>query len=148
MSLRGALLLALCAGLSGCAGAVAEVDAAMDGDPARPSAASWLRTELYVAVGRVDAPEGPRIDAVTWRAFLDAEVTPRFPDGFSVLDAYGQWRGRDTGHIGRLASKVIVILHPDTPGDRARIEEVRRAFKTRFGHDSVLRATGPVEVSF
>ncbi len=120
----------------------------MDGDPARPAAASWLRTELYVAVGRADDPAGPRIDPETWRAFLDAEVTPRFPDGFSVLDAYGQWRGRESGRIGRLDSKVIVILHPDAPDARERVEALRRAFKTRFGQDSVLRATGPVEVSF
>lgn len=27
-----------------------------------------------------------------WRAFLAAEVTPRFPDGLTVIDAAGQWR--------------------------------------------------------
>ncbi|MEE4299109.1 MAG: DUF3574 domain-containing protein [Pseudomonadales bacterium] len=125
-----------------------EVTAALNGDATRPASALWLRTELYLAVGRADDPAGPRIDEATWRAFLDAEVTPRFPDGFSVLDAYGQWRGRESGRIGRLESKVIVILHPDAEEADERIEALRRAFKTRFGQYSVLRVTGPVEVSF
>lgn len=149
-ALRTLLPLWIVVALSGCAAAPAPqaVSAAMDGDPSRPAAARWLRTELYVALGRADDPAGPRIDADAWRAFLDAEVTPRFPDGFSVLDAYGQWRGRESGRIGRLDSKVIVILHPDAPEARERVEALRRAFKARFGQDSVLRATGPVEVSF
>ena len=130
------------------AGSDAAPDAAMHGDPDRPAQARWLRTELYVAVGRADDPDGPRIDEATWRGFLDAEVTPRFPDGFSVHDAYGQWRSRDGERIGRLDSRVIVVLHPDTADARARVEAVRRAFKARFGHDSVLRATVPVDVSF
>jgi hypothetical protein len=115
----------------GCVGSVERgPDAAMHGDPDRPAQARWLRTELYVAVGRADDPAGPRIDEATWRAFLDGEVTPRFPDGFSVYDAYGQWR------------------HPDSAEARDRIEAVRGAFKSRFGHDSVLRATGAVDLSF
>lgn len=144
----GLLLAALA--VAGCTapGAGGEVPAAMNGDPARPAEARWLRTELYLAVGRADDPDGPRIDAASWSAFLDDEVTPRFPDGFSVLDAYGQWRRRGSGRIGRLDSKVIVILHADTVDARARVEDLRRAFKVRFGQDSVLRATMPVEVSF
>jgi len=140
----GCLLLCLV----GCVQAPAAPDATLVGDPERPGEDRWLRTELYIAVGRADDPDGPRIDGDTWRAFLDAEVTPRFPDGFTVHDAYGQWRNRDSGRIGRLDSKVIVILHPDDAAARSAVEAIRAAFKARFGHDSVLRATHPIEVSF
>lgn len=123
------------------------VHASMRGDAQRPAAAQWLRTELYFAIARAEAG-AEDIDAPDWQAFLDEEVTPRFPDGFTVLDAYGQWRMRDGERIGRLLTKVMIILHPDTEAALARVEELRLAFKHRTGQDSVLRATTPVDVSF
>ena len=33
------------------------------------------------------------VSDTAWREFLAAEITPRFPDGLTVLDAAGQWRG-------------------------------------------------------
>ncbi|HSG89896.1 MAG TPA: DUF3574 domain-containing protein [Pseudomonadales bacterium] len=122
--------------------------AVMAGDPGRPAAALWLRTELYFATGRADGPSDRGVTPEAWQTFLDEDVTPRFPDGFTVHDAYGQWRSRDGARIGRLLTKVIVILHPDTQDARARVDAVRQAFKVRTGQDSVLRATAPVEVSF
>ncbi|MFO1448631.1 MAG: DUF3574 domain-containing protein [Opitutaceae bacterium] len=121
--------------------------ATLQGDSQRPAHARWLRTELYLAVGRVDAP-GSGTDEAGWRAFLDREVTPRFPDGFSVVDAYGQWRDRTRSEPGRLLSKVIVILHEDTPARAADIDAIRVAWKQQTGAQSVLRASSPVDVSF
>ena len=62
------------------------------------------------------------VDPAGWREFLDREVTPRFPDGLIVFDAYGQWLSREQAMPGRLRSKLLVILHPDTPEHRARID--------------------------
>ena len=53
-----------------------------------------------------------------WRGFLAAEVTPRFPDGLTVLDANGQWRG-DDDVILRERSKVLLILAPQDGDARA-----------------------------
>lgn len=131
--------------------ATAEVSApavaAFSGDQARPEAARWLRSELYFGIGPADSTDGGAAD-LRWRAFLDREVTPRFPDGLTVFDAYGQWltRGRDTP--GCLRSKVLVILHEDTPANRASIEAIRRAWKDSTRQQSVLLATEVVEVSF
>jgi Protein of unknown function (DUF3574) len=120
--------------------------ATLQGDAARPEAAHWLRSELYFGIGPADAPDG--VADARWRAFLDKEVTPRFPDGLTVLDAYGQWltRGRETP--SRLRSKVLVILHEDTPGNRASIDAIRRAWKGGTHNQSVLLATESVEISF
>ena len=47
---------------------------------------------------------GGMVSAAQWQQFVDSEVTPRFPDGFTVLTTLGQWRGaggmiaRETGH--------------------------------------------------
>src|SRR5690242_7958401 len=46
-----------------------------------------------------------------WTVFLRDEVTPRFPEGLTVLQSRGQWRD-STGHIEREAGYVLTLLHP------------------------------------
>jgi hypothetical protein len=63
----------------------------LTGDPAHPRQTSgWVDTKLYFGLGPADRPE-KGISEAHWRDFLDKEVTPRFPDGLSVVDVYGQW---------------------------------------------------------
>jgi len=97
----------------------------------------WLRTELYLAA----------VDADDWEAFVAERVTPRFPGGFTVFDARGQWQPPQ-GEIRRLATKVLVILHPPTPEAEQAIEAIRREYCSAFSQQSVLRATSPALVSF
>ncbi|UWF51938.1 DUF3574 domain-containing protein [Pseudomonas sp. N3-W] len=119
----------------------------LQGDATRPAQAQWLRTELYFSVGPLEGKEGV-ISPARWRTFLDQEVTPRFPDGFSVLDAYGQWRDHGAKEPERLGTKVIVILHENTPQRGKDIEAIRLAWKRITGDLSVLRLSQPAEVSF
>ena len=122
--------------------------AAMEGDATRPSAASgWVRSELYFGVG-TEGDAASTISEARWQAFLDQEVTPRFPDGLTVFDAYGQWRFRGEAGPQRQRSKVLVILHEDTPQRRADIEAIRRAWKQATQHQSVLWSQQPATVSF
>jgi hypothetical protein len=122
--------------------------ASLHGDAAHPAQAPhWLRTELYFGIGPVDQPDKGVSDA-QWRAFLDREVSTRFPDGLSVFDIYGQWRGQQQRGIERLHSKVIVLLHADAPQPSADIEAIRAAWKTMTGDQSVLRVTQPADVWF
>ncbi|MFZ3283982.1 DUF3574 domain-containing protein [Pseudomonas sp.] len=119
----------------------------LQGDAARPAQAQWLRTELYFSVGSIDGKEGA-VSPARWREFLDKEVTPRFPDGFSVLDAYGQWRDKGAKEPERLSTKVIVILHEDSAKNGVSIEAIRLAYKRITGDLSVLRLSQPAQVSF
>ena len=113
----------------------------------RPAQSSgWVRSELYFAVGNEDGTDV--IDDARWRAFLDAEVTPRFPDGLTVLDGYGQWRFQQDGRLVRQRAKVLVVLHEDGARRREDIEAIRLAWKRMTGHESVLWARSAVEVSF
>lgn len=128
--------------LNGCA-----TTASMHGDASRPAQSSgWIRSELYFAVGNEDGTG--IIDDARWRAFLDAEVTPRFPDGLTVLDGYGQWRFQQDGRLVRQRAKVLVVLHEDGARRREDIEAIRLAWKRMTGHESVLWARSAVEVSF
>jgi hypothetical protein len=125
----------------------AQVTASLQGDAARPESAHWLRNELYFAVGPMDAPDDD-IREIRWHAFLDKEVTPRFPDGLTVLDAYGQWRDRANTAPGRLRSKILIILCEDTASNRAAIDAIRVAYKKATRDKSVMLTTERVDISF
>lgn len=127
--------------------------AQLQGDAARPAeAGGWVRSELYFGVGEESGDsKREQTDAISeaqWRAFLDKEVTPRFPDGLTVFDAYGQWLFRGAPEPNRLRTKVLVILHEDSPQRRNDIEAIRLAWKQATHHQSVLWARQAVDVSF
>ena len=122
------------------------------GDAAHPDVAkNWVRTELYFGLG-VISDQGEESNAAAnekrWREFLDREVTPRFQEGLSVFDVYGQWRTQGQNHVERLHSKVIMLLHADAPKQRADVDAIRAAWKKETGDLSVLRVTQAADVSF
>jgi hypothetical protein len=126
------LLLALVLATAGCR--TPEVDETTD----RPTVTSnWIRTELYF--GAVPQPD--------WDRFLAEVVTPRFPAGFSVFEAKGQWRNQ-SGQINQVPTRVLLVLHPASTASSGALEEIRREFNARFHHESVLRADTPAKVSF
>lgn len=145
-AMAGVLVLGL---VAGCAmQPAAPAGAVLQGDAAHPASTNgWVETRLYFGLGRVDKPESG-VSEQAWRAFLDQEVTPRFPDGLSVIDVYGQWQGRQQATPERLRSKQLVIDYPDTAENRAKVEAIRAAWKQRTGDQSVLRVTQPADVSF
>ena len=89
---------------------------------------------------------GGKTDA-RWRQFLAHEVTPRFPDGLTVYDTYGQWRDPRRNMIVRERSRVLRIIVPvDGAGDK--IAAVAAAYKKQFSQKSVGVVTRPACVSF
>jgi hypothetical protein len=80
-----------------------------------------------------------------WRRFLDEEVTPRFPAGFSVADIDGQYRNAG-GMIARERSKQLLIV--GRGGDEAKLNAIRDAYKRRFNQESVLLVESPVCAAF
>src|SRR5271154_2329863 len=106
-------------------GHAAAQSSTLKGDPAHPAhAQGWVDTRLYFGLGRVEAGSDEavaghseaRVTNAGWLEFLDKEVTPRFPDGLSVMDVYGQWQGKTMSKPERLRSKLLVIDFPD-PGE-------------------------------
>lgn len=122
--------------------------ATLHGDKAHPAkTAGWVDTQLYFGLGPADDP-GKGVSEAGWRDFLDTEVTPRFPDGLSVLDVYGQWQGKHETAPERIRSKMLVIDYPRTADNEAKIEAIRIAWKKKTGDQSVLKVTQPADVSF
>jgi hypothetical protein len=120
----------------------------LTGDPAHPGRTSgWVDTRLFFGMGPADHPD-QGISETRWREFLDREVTPRFPDGLSVADIYGQWQGKGQSAPERLRSKVLIIDYRDTQENRDKIDAIRAAWKKLTGDQSVMRVTQPADVSF
>jgi hypothetical protein len=83
-----------------------------------------------------------------WARFVDREITPRFPDGLSVVDAKGQWRDRERNVIVREPSKLVTIVLPGDPADQIRLGQIIEAYKRRFKQQSVGVIVRPACVSF
>ena len=88
------------------------------------------------------------VGEAAWRDFLDHEVTPRFPDGLTVVSALGQWRDRATGEIVREPSKLVMIVLPGNPDDQARLEAIAAAYKRQFRQQSVGIIVQPACAAF
>jgi hypothetical protein len=98
------------------------------------SSSVQIRTNLYFGMLR---PKGGSVSELEWQLFLRDEVTKRFPDGLTVWDAQGQWRGPG-GHVDHEQSKVLLIVHPDTPVARQSIQDIIAAYRKAFEQESVL----------
>jgi len=102
------------------------------------------RAELFF--GR-DIGDRLGVSDADFQAFVDQELTPRFPDGLTVLDAAGQWRGA-SGVIGREPSKLVILVLPGRTGGEDRLDAVRRAYRTRFSQEAVLMTVQPTCMGF
>lgn len=100
-------------------------------------------TELFFGRG---AGSRRVVTEARWEAFLAREITPRFPDGLTVVDARGQWRDPAAGRIAREATKLVVLVTPadaasGTASRQDRVAAVVEAYKRRFRQKSVLVLT-------
>jgi hypothetical protein len=87
-------------------------------------------------------------DAAAWQAFLAERVTPRFPSGFTVIEASGQWQQRSSGRIIRQSSTVIEIAAPRSPEVVWKLEEIRADYRQVFRQESVGLVVGENCFSF
>lgn len=110
----------------------------------RAGSARMERVELLFGMGRKG---GGEIGEGEWRGFLETDVTPRFPDGLTVLTGYGQWRD-GAGAISKEPSRVLLIWARPGASNNDKIESIRAVWKSRFGHESVMRVDETSCVSF
>jgi hypothetical protein len=88
------------------------------------------------------------VSRAEWEEFAATEVTPRFPDGFTVLDGRGQWRNPDTGALAREDSLVVLVVAAPGPETTRRLEETAAAWRRQFRQRSVGIVTAPVCAAF
>jgi hypothetical protein len=88
------------------------------------------------------------VSEAEWGHFVDREISPRFPDGLTVLDAKGEWRDTARKTLVHEPSKVVEIVLPGQPDDVARLQEIAAAYKSRFRQQSVGLLVRTACVSF
>jgi uncharacterized protein DUF3574 len=135
------LLLTLLVVTPACAPAVTP---SADPTPAAPVATA-LRCEAgdtamvrdVVYFGR-NRPDGGTVSDAEWEAYLDSVVTPRFPAGFTVVEAEGHWRG-ESGVVERERTEVLTLLHPGDETSREAVRALTEEYIRRFHQEAVLR---------
>ncbi|MCU0984310.1 MAG: DUF3574 domain-containing protein [Acetobacteraceae bacterium] len=106
-------------------------------------APSFVQSTLYL--GR-SIPAGGEVNDEALARFVAEEITPRFPEGFTLVEGSGAWRDRARGDTIRERTMIVILVHP--PARRAAVEEIASAYARRFGQQSVLRVESPAEVRF
>ncbi|MET7861307.1 DUF3574 domain-containing protein [Streptomyces sp. NPDC005318] len=99
---------------------------------------AYIETRLFFGTERPNG--GPAVTDRQFLAFVDEEVTPRFPHGLTVQNGRGQWRDSH-GVIERERSYELILLYPATEA-RLRdpqIERIRNAYENAYAQDSVAR---------
>ena len=108
----------------------------------------YIRTELYFGLNKKD---GSEVTSDEWKKFVDDEVTPRFPDGLTIVEAVGQFRSA-TGVIVHEKSRMLILLYKKKDREKldAGIEAIRKAYCKKLDQESVMRLDlkRSVEVSF
>ena len=89
-----------------------------------------------------------RVSEADFIGFVAREVSPRFPDGFTVIDAAGQWRDARRGTIVHEAAKIIEIVLPAGEDNRPKIDAIVEAYKLQFQQQSVGLIVAPACVRF
>ena len=108
--------------------------AAAPAAPACPAGQEHLRTaQLFLGRQAAGAP----IAAWDLQRFVEQEITPRFPDGVTVVDGGDQWKGSENKMI-REASKVVLVVLPASGDTHHKVEAVRVAYRTKFKQNPVV----------
>ncbi len=87
------------------------------------------------------------VGSARWAKFLAREITPRFPDGLTVVDTAGQWRDPATARIAREPSRLVIIVTGGEGADE-KIAAIVDAYKKRFRQKSVGVVTSAVCAAF
>ena len=90
---------------------------------------------------------GGEISEQQFAEFLSQEVTPAFPAGMTVYDAYGQMQ-HSSGEIVKQKTKVVVLVHKSSKADDDAINRITTAYRSKFGNPQIMLLTKQVKPVF
>jgi hypothetical protein len=100
-----------------------------------------IKSELYFGMQK---PDETAVTDAEWQSFLDKNITPRFPDGLTVIDAYGQYKDAK-GNIVKEKTKLLIIVHE---GDKnEELEQICEEYMKAFSQEAVFRTNSRVSSS-
>ena len=133
LPIAGSALMAL----AGCAGGPRELASNCAASSQRPTAELLF---ARVADGAISVSESE------FRRFINREVSPRFPDGLTVVNASGRWSPPAGSGIGERPKLVMIVLRGGSD-DQAKLAAIRAAYQAQYHQQSVLLPTGPECIS-
>lgn len=99
----------------------------------------YIRTELYFGL-----PKPEDSVAATWEVFTDSFITPIFPSGYTILDADGRWRDKDSISTAKEKSKIVIVIYkPDSTKENG-IQYIIQHYKQQFKQKAILRVDNRV----
>ena len=103
--------------------------------------------EYSVFFGRSDSTGVEVVSEEAWNEFLADTVTPRFPDGLTVMDGRGQWQ-LESGAIQQEGTKILYLLTSKGDDEVSVLGDISEEYKRRFEQESVLLTSGATCVAF
>lgn len=104
----------------------------------------WEETTLYLGRG----VSGASIEDRAFRKFIEDEVTPRFPSGFTMSHGEGAWKNTFLKKTIYEKSTMLIILHPGSQAEKEALREIADAYRIRFHQQAVIEARHSVCVTF
>ena len=93
--------------------------------------------QIRLAFG-LTRPDGSVIERQDWQQFVDSEITPRFPAGFTVIEAQGQWYDAAGHKVIQEGSRIVWIVAPSTDRSlQAHLRAIRQIYQKRFKQQAV-----------
>jgi hypothetical protein len=111
----------------------------------RPGAKAMNVTQMFF--GRDIYGKG-EVSEAQWTQFVRDTIIPRFPDGFTVLDATGQYLDTQRNAAISEKSKVVIIAAGDDEAARAKLTQIAETYKTHFEQQAVGMISRPGCASF
>jgi hypothetical protein len=105
----------------------------------------WLQATLFF--GR-SVPQRQPVSRQEWDAFANSVITARFPDGFTVLDARGQWRNQVTSDTISEDTTILLVAAENSPATLGKLDEIVRDYERRFKQHSVGLLIAPACARF
>lgn len=104
-----------------------------------------IQTTLYFGLS---LPKGGEVSEKQWQGFLADTVSPRFPDGLTVVSAIGQWRDPKSKSVKPSSEKtrIVILVRADTPAADKAVAEIKAIYLKRFHQISVLQTDQPVRI--
>lgn len=102
-----------------------------------------IESRLYFGMSSAD---GTGVSEQAFADFLANEITPRFPDGLTLISVYGQSAGATPPTVIQERTKLLIVVHPDTEEAAAKTAEIKRLYTERFDQNSVFHTRAPVEI--
>jgi hypothetical protein len=131
--MRHALAAACLAGLSGCV-SVSELETVAPHAVCRVGE-QMVETQLFLGMAR----PGGQVSEAEFARFIEAEVTPRWKEGYTILEVQGLWYSEQRQITEREPSRVLVRFHDGSAEASSGIEAIRAAYIRAFTQDAVLR---------